>query len=409
MKIPAVRQARQTRAGARPRLTPLPPRILSLGLLAVVLVFAGCSPTSPAPERPPAPAAPTQAPASPVNPEATAVSADEVEIRWLDDSDDEIGFRVYRGTVLVGTVGADAGLFVDRGLQRGTTYNYAVKAYNQVGESPAALCSATTLAPPVAPSYLVAADTSQRWIQLRWRDNSDNENGFRVYRDGALIDSVGRDVATYRDEGLQPSTSYQYNVVAYNQVGASDPIAGTIKTLNPPLSITLDRIGVFENHEPFLRGTGEVYVLIAVTDGESSVDMKLPLVEGEYFVLDNGQSVDVGATVFSTDAVGDDLTVIFIGYEADGGEFERLAAEALGIAVNMYTRGGAEAMADLFGTSLGSVIGTITGTADDFLGQLEIKHGADDDWGVGSYYDVVLQDEAGNDCLRLWYTIRSPE
>jgi uncharacterized protein YccT (UPF0319 family) len=405
MKMPA---ARQTRAGARPRLPPLP-RCLFLGLLGVALALAGCSPTAPAPDRPPAPVVPTQAPAPPVNPEATAVSADEVEIRWLDDSDDEVGFRVYRGTVLVGTVGANAGLFVDRGLQRGTTYDYAVKAYNQVGESRAALCSATTMAPPVAPSYLVAADTAQQWIQLRWLDNSDNENGFRVYRDGALIASVAVDVATYHDEGLQPATSYVYNVVAYNQIGASEPISGTIKTLNPALSITLDRIGVFENREPFPRGEGEVYVLIAVTDGESSVDMKLPLVEGEYFLLDNGQSMDVGATVFSTDAVGDDLTVIFIGYEADGGEFERLATEALGIALNMYTRGGAEAMADLFGTSLGSVIGTITGTADDFLGQLEVEHGADDDWGVGSYYDVVLQDEAGHDCLRLWYTIESPE
>jgi hypothetical protein len=63
-------------------------------------------------------------------------------------------------------------------------------------------------------------------LTLKWQDNSTDELGFAIERalgDGAFaqIATVGANVTTYVDRGLQPSTSYSYRVRAWNDNGAS--------------------------------------------------------------------------------------------------------------------------------------------------------------------------------------------
>jgi len=340
--------------------------------------------------------------------EASAVSQDTVDIRWLDNSNNEDGFRIYRGTSLVETARANSSGFQDTGLQPGTTYDYAVKAYNQAGESQAALCTVTTLAPPTAPSDLAASAVSHSGLELKWVDNSDDEDGFAIYRDNTPIASVGVNVNSYEDTGLQPATTYQYAVIAFNQIGESEPCKSTIKTSNPPITIRLDRIGVYDNREPLLRGKGDVYVLNAVVDGINSGRLKFPSGQDETYSLDKNEIVTIGATIYSTGEVTDDLRIMFVGYESDGGAFEQLAYEALGMAIVSYmTSGQTTALAESFHTSLGNIIGTLLGAEDDFLGQYELMCNKGNNWCIGKYTDIVLQDERGVDCLRLWFTVES--
>lgn len=54
---------------------------------------------------------------------------------------------------------------------------------------------------------------------LSWTDNSANEDGFNIYRDGAKIGAVGPNVTTYTDTGLAESTQYCYQIGAYNSAG----------------------------------------------------------------------------------------------------------------------------------------------------------------------------------------------
>lgn len=62
---------------------------------------------------------------------------------------------------------------------------------------------------------------------LRWNDNSDNEDGFRIERrDGkgmefVEIATVGPDVETYKDESALPGRRYVYRVQAFNAEGGS--------------------------------------------------------------------------------------------------------------------------------------------------------------------------------------------
>jgi len=79
-------------------------------------------------------------------------------------------------------------------------------------------------APPIPPSGLTATFVSSTKVNLSWTDNSDNESGFRIYRDGTLLVTVGIGVTSYTDipsPALKCATAYLYEVEAYNVDGPS--------------------------------------------------------------------------------------------------------------------------------------------------------------------------------------------
>lgn len=74
---------------------------------------------------------------------------------------------------------------------------------------------------PTAPSGLSAAGDSNSQISLSWTDNSTNETGFKVYRDGSLLTTTAADATSFNDTGLSAGTSYSYYVKATNAEGDS--------------------------------------------------------------------------------------------------------------------------------------------------------------------------------------------
>ena len=167
--------------------------------------------------------------------DATAVSYNAIDLVWTDNSNNELGFRIYRkmwetGTYIeIGTVSADVSAFSDSGLSANTIYYYKVLAYNPVGNSEYSNeDSATTFDTiPLAPSDLFATSIFDTAIVLVWTDNSGNEQGFRIerkteeetYQEIATTDT---DVAMFYDSGLTPNTLYYYRVRAYNLIGNSE-------------------------------------------------------------------------------------------------------------------------------------------------------------------------------------------
>lgn len=261
--------------------------------------------------------------------------------------------------------------------------------------------------PPNAPYNLTAVAISQSVVNLQWMDNSDNEEGFMIYRDNNVIATVGINVTTYQDTGLEPATTYQYAVKAYNQAGESEASLYTVTTPNPPITVTLDRIGVYDNREPWIRGVGDVYVGIIVTDGNTIVEKRFPAGEGQCYSLDKNETVDIGAIIFSTNEVGDYIRIAAIGYEDDGGPGETLIYQALGVAAEAYISGGAATLLEMTDFSLGNLLAKLFGAEDDWLGSYENSWGSANDWGIGRYTDIACEDERGIQCLRLWFTIES--
>jgi hypothetical protein len=131
--------------------------------------------------------------------------------------------------VVAGTTAAGTTTFTDTGLESSTHYYYFTCAFNAGGEACASLqLDAKTLsALPVAPTNVSATTVASTSIRFTWADNSDNEDGFRVYRwslpDGGkqwvVATTTAPDVTTFLDTGLQLSAEYFYFACAYNAAG----------------------------------------------------------------------------------------------------------------------------------------------------------------------------------------------
>ncbi|HUT54777.1 MAG TPA: fibronectin type III domain-containing protein [bacterium] len=80
---------------------------------------------------------------------------------------------------------------------------------------------------PEAPADLMATPMSESQINLAWTDATNKEDGFVIERRKAsetaftTVAEAGRDIASYSDTGLAPSTTYVYRVKANNDAGDS--------------------------------------------------------------------------------------------------------------------------------------------------------------------------------------------
>jgi titin len=181
----------------------------------------------------------TAVPAAPANLTATAVSYSQINLAWTD-SDNEAGYKIERCAgegcsdfAQIATVGANVTSYSNTGLPPSTSYTYRVLATNAVGDSPYSNeASAVTQALPPAPSApnnLTATATSTSQINLAWTENAANETGFKIERCTGVdcssfsqIATVGANVTSYSNTGLNASTSYSYRVRGYNDGGDSD-------------------------------------------------------------------------------------------------------------------------------------------------------------------------------------------
>jgi fibronectin type 3 domain-containing protein len=179
---------------------------------------------------------PVSPPAAPTLLSSTAVTSTFVDLTWSDNSNNETGFTIDRSDdggatwATVGSTQANINIFRDATVQPKWTYQYRIYAFNAGG--PSALSNMITVVTPgeipQAPSNLRVASTTKNSITINWRDNSTNEQGFYIERSPNGTDSwsriatVGIDVQTYKNVGLQPLTTYWYRVQAFNADGVSE-------------------------------------------------------------------------------------------------------------------------------------------------------------------------------------------
>jgi chitodextrinase len=183
-------------------------------------------------------------PTRPEDLQATAVSANRIDLTWSAASDPQSGisgYIVYRDGVEVASPAGTS--FSDSGLQPSTEYTYRVSAVNGQGieGSKSDRARATTFddTPPTKPGGLSATAAGTDRIDLDWSAASDPESGisgYIVYRDGERVATPSG--TSYTDGGLQPATEYDYRVSAVNGQGLegprSDPASATTLDATPP-------------------------------------------------------------------------------------------------------------------------------------------------------------------------------
>ncbi|MCE7043286.1 fibronectin type III domain-containing protein [Dyadobacter sp. CY312] len=157
----------------------------------------------------------------------------QIQLNWIDRSNNETGFEIERSAdnntfTKIATTGANVTQYIDGPLTPGTRYYYRIRAINSVGASgyTEVANDVTAQSPPATPAGLSASTASSSQINLTWRDVSDNESGFELERstDGtnfSKVADIGANTTSHENGGLNPLTKYWYRIRAKNSGGYS--------------------------------------------------------------------------------------------------------------------------------------------------------------------------------------------
>lgn len=176
------------------------------------------------------PVADITAPSTPTNVTQGLTTNNSITFTW-DASTDNVavtGYKVYVDTVLTQTLGVTT-ISTLSGLDTNTSYGIRISAFDAASNESAQSTNVNmttandpdTIAPSVPNSLTVTAVTSDS-VSLSWGASSDNVavQGYRVYTDGASPIDVGN-VLSYTVTGLSSTTSYDFNVTAYDDAGSN--------------------------------------------------------------------------------------------------------------------------------------------------------------------------------------------
>lgn len=193
-------------------------------------------------------------PTTPGNFKFTQVIAKQIKIGWTQAStpnvrEFQIEFRAPSGTSYVKALKAAREATFST-LATCTTYGFRIRAWNTAGYSPwSGLISTRTTCIPASPANLRTAEWKGTTIVLNWDDRSNNEDNFVLEWGtnnstwpGRVV--LGRNVTSYRVNGLRPCTTYYWKVAACNRAGCSSPATHVQATRCPPSAPFNLRLGV---------------------------------------------------------------------------------------------------------------------------------------------------------------------
>ena len=113
---------------------------------------------------------------------------------------------------------------------------------------------------PNAPTDLKGVLSAPTQIDLTWTDASNNEDGFKIERKSGteaftLLTSVGQNIASYSDKGLNAGINYTYRVYSYNTKGNSTN-SNEIAVKTEDAEVGLLRVGLVAYY-PFTGNAGD--------------------------------------------------------------------------------------------------------------------------------------------------------
>jgi hypothetical protein len=179
------------------------------------------------------------APAAPANLTATVIAGPNVELAW-DAVAGAVSYAVLRNGSPLSSVSSPG--FTDPAPGTGTI-SYTVRATDGIGQQSADSAPASvTVTPPPPPDTVKpskpgkptgsATDTT---TTMSWAASTDNigVTGYRIYRNSSAVNTSP--TPSFNDTGLAPSTTYKYQVAAFDAAGNESAKSGilTLKTAAP--------------------------------------------------------------------------------------------------------------------------------------------------------------------------------
>ncbi|MEV4569821.1 PHB depolymerase family esterase [Nonomuraea sp. NPDC049419] len=189
----------------------------------------------------------TTPPTTPGTPVASGVTATGATLTWTASTDQGgsglAGYTVYReqGATDQQLGQSTTNSITLTGLSAGTQYQVYVRARDGAGNlsgNSATVTFTTTstggdTTPPTAPSGLAASGTTATGTTLTWTAATDDTGvtGYRILRaTGGTFTQVGTSATTsFTDTGLTASTTYRYQVRAYDAAGNVSEVSNTVE------------------------------------------------------------------------------------------------------------------------------------------------------------------------------------
>jgi hypothetical protein len=164
-------------------------------------------------------------PLHPLDCAATDGLCEVVHVTGTDRSSAETGFKILRSGEIVGTAPADATAFDDTTSIGGVRYLYQVLAFNDCGDSVPSNADEghSTFDPPRSATNCQASDDRCALVRVTWYDNSDDETGFRISRDGLPIGIAPANAEMFDDDSAETDVTYSYEVTALSECGEATP------------------------------------------------------------------------------------------------------------------------------------------------------------------------------------------
>ncbi|MDQ3534279.1 MAG: fibronectin type III domain-containing protein [Bacteroidota bacterium] len=210
-----------------------------------------------------------QAITAPENLTAESTSQTEIVLAWDDNNKNKTYYEVERSIgnennfEVIALLSTKASTYTDKNLTANTTYYYRIHAVIKriFGQSAAYsnIANATTLPnPPAAPTDLKVATSWQTEINISWKDNADNEEGFKLERSEknnsnfVEIATFQPNTVSYNDKNLKSNTTYFYRIRSFNAGGNSnfsEQGSATTYQYQPTITPIPDPPAIYENSD----------------------------------------------------------------------------------------------------------------------------------------------------------------
>ena len=220
---------------------------------------------------------------------STSTYEDRVEITWESEATRAVMFKVYASGHLIRTLPATETWHSDPHLPSGSDQVYCVEAVTALDVASDRTCATGSRLMRAPTNVQATIDAYEDRVVLTWADNSQVEDGYRIYR-RAVDETEFVRIATreanrtvYNDESAWAGVDFVYRVVAYDMWGESEyEEAAGRRTLEPPSSVRATR-GEFETQVEISwfdnSGAEEGYRIersVAGADDFREIDWTLP-------------------------------------------------------------------------------------------------------------------------------------
>jgi chitodextrinase len=183
------------------------------------------------------------------------------------------GYHIYRNNVLVASPSGQATVtYTDSGLTPGTTYNYAISAFdgggngsNSSSQVPMQTVFAQDTTAPTTPTSFVVVTRTHNAASLSWSASSDptvsgqttsGVAGYNITRNGTALPTTT--ATTLADSGLTPGTTYTYLIRSIDGSGNLSGAASVQTTTNSAPDTTPPSVPA--NAQAIPKSAGEVDV-----------------------------------------------------------------------------------------------------------------------------------------------------